>query len=217
MDASMPSTLRLLAVPLALAVFLLAVSSAHATPIGTAAVPLAFEEELEFEGEGEEGEFELEACEAAEEEVEEGELDEAAAAVICDEADDENGQKAGGSGSVAPEECLLRSVHGHAAADAAGNKLKLTIGYTTYEPVTATIEVGQGPSPIASLHRRLGRSGTLRVVKSLHGDEAPRRVVVRIAISDAPRYCGKYLSEKIPVSEAGGNPAARHARHPRGR
>lgn len=212
----MPSTLRLLAVPLALAALLLVTNSSHAAPIGPAAVPLVFEEELESEDEGggEEAEFELEACEAAEEEFEEDELDEEAVETACDE-EDEGGKKAPRSGSVAPEECLLRSAHGHAAADVNSNKLKLTIGYTTYEPVAATIEVGKGPAQIASLHRRLGRSGVLRVVKGLRGNDAPRRIVVRIAIPDSPRYCGKYLTEKISVTGAGGDLAPRHARHPR--
>ena len=180
----MPSKLQLLAVPLVLAVLLFAVSAAHAAPVGPSAAPLAFEEEFAAEEDGdEEGEDEFEEadCEEAEEEFEEGELSGTEVKEICDEAAAESRKKTAGPGSVAPEECILRSAHGEAATSGQGDKLKLTIGYTTYEPVAATIKIGH----LDAVHRHLGRSGVLRLVESLHGHDSPKQVSVRIDIASA--------------------------------
>ncbi|HKB51070.1 MAG TPA: hypothetical protein VKC63_06535 [Solirubrobacterales bacterium] len=183
----MPNKLQLLAVPLALTVFLLGVTTAQATPIDPTAAPLAFEEELEFEEEGEEEGAELEegSCEEAEEEFEEGELSGAEVKEICAEAKAREKKGTGGTGSIAPKECILRSAHAHAAIGADGKKLKLTISYTTYEPVASTIEVGKGSNHIATLHRHLGDSGILRIVEGLHGHDAPKRLTVGIDIPSA--------------------------------
>jgi hypothetical protein len=199
-------------VPLVLAALLLGMKSAQAAPPVPGFTPLAFEEEFEGEEESE-GEFELEACEIAEEEFEEGELGEAAVEVACDEAEDEGGKKAAAPSAFAPEECLLRSAHAQAVASPKHESLKLIVGYTTYEPVAATVEIGKGSARIGSVHRHLGRSGVLRIVKSLERDKAPSQIVVRIVISDAPRYCGKFQTQKIPVSGVGGDRAPRHKRH----
>jgi hypothetical protein len=167
-------------VPLVLAALLLGVKSAAAAAPIPGLTPLAFEDEFEGEEENE-GEFEVEACESAEEELEEDELSERPVEVACDELEDEGGKRAGGSKSVAPQECVLRSAHAHAVVVDESNKLKLTLGYTTYEPVGAKIEV----SHVASLQRHLGRSGVLRVVKRLREHQHLNRVVVRIRIPSA--------------------------------
>lgn len=197
----MPSKLQLLVLPLLLAVSLLAVSAAHAAPIGPAATPLAFEGEFDA-GEESEEEFEFEEgeCEEAEEEFEEGELSRAEVREICDEAEGKSGKTAKGSGSVAPEECILRSAHANASLLAHDSKLKLTLGYTAYEPVGAKIEVGYGSSHLASLQRHLGRSGVLRIIESLHGDNAPKQLAVRI---------------DIPSSKSAGCPSRRLVLFPR--
>lgn len=200
-------------VPLLLAVLLLGVKSAQAEPL-PAADPLAFEEEFEAE---EEGEFEADECEEAEEEFEEGELSGAEVKEYCDETEGKHGKGASGSGSPAPEECLLRSFHARAVAGPEGDELKLTVGYTTYEPADATVEIHGGADRIGSLHRQLGRSGVLRIVQNLGKDRPPHRIVVRIRIPGSPLFCGKFQTQKIPVSEVGSAAAARHARHPRGR
>jgi len=110
------------------------------------------------------------------------------------------GKRNSGSGSVAPQECLLRSAHTHAAVNAAGDKLKLTIGYTAYEPVGAKVEVRKGSDRIATKSLRLSRSGVLRIVKNLGEGKAPKQLVVRLAVPDSPGYCGKYETEKVRVS-----------------
>lgn len=220
----MPGKLPLLAV-LLLAGFLLTAGTAHAAQAGPTAVPLAFEEEFEGE-EGEEevegyeeledeeeGELEDETCGEAEVEFELGEIDEAEAEAICREAEEVEAKRAAG---VAPPECLLRSADARAVADPERGKLKLTVGYTTYEPVDAAVEVRAGSTRIAAIHRHLGRSGVLRLVKSVGKDPAPKRLVVQIRIPGSPPFCGKFQTQKIPVSGVGGDAAPRHARHSKG-
>ncbi len=188
-----------LAMLVVLAALLLAAEGrAHATthaPPST--IPLALEEDGEFE---EDGQYEEEACEAAEEELEEGDLGEAEVEAICNEANDEGGGRAAGTISAAREECLLRSAHARAVALTKRKRLKLTVGYTTFEPTRATIEIGGGSTQIGSFHRHLGRSGVLRIVKRLGRGPAPRRIVVRFRIAGAPGHCTRHQTARITVS-----------------
>jgi hypothetical protein len=201
----MANRLPVLFVLLLLSGLLLAAAGAQGASANPIAATSAFEEDFEsLEEELEEEESEEEAveaeCETAREEAGEGELGLAEADEICAEAAElGKGKKSAGSGSVAPEECLLKSAHAHAAVNAAGDKLKLTIGYTAYEPVGAKVEVRKGSSRIATKSLRLGRSGVLRIVKDLGKAEAPKRVVVRLAVPKSPGYCGKYETEKVAV------------------
>jgi hypothetical protein len=206
----MPNRLPVLFALLLLSGLLLAAAGAQGATAGPVASASVFEEEFEdLEGELEE-ESEEEAtegeCETAREEAAEGELGLAEADEICAEVTEagKRNKSAGkkknaASGSVAPEECLLRSAHAHAAVNATGDKLKLTIGYTTYEPLSAKVEVRKGSSRIATKSLRLGRSGVLRIVKNLGKAETPKRIVVRLAVPSSPGYCGKYETEKVPV------------------
>lgn len=183
----MPTRLPLLRLPilvvlLALSGLLLAGAAHAAQPIPRPTL-LAFEEEFAAEEEGEEGEvseFEAGACEEAEEEFDEGELDATEVKEICAEEAAERRKKAGGSGAPAPEECILRSAHGQ-ATPGNGDTLKLTIGYTTYEPVAASLKIGR----LGTVHRHLGRSGVLRLVEDLHGHESPNHLSVQIDIPSA--------------------------------
>lgn len=209
MGAPMPTRFPVLLVLLLLSGLLLAAAGAQgasAEPIATAS---ALEEEVEgFEDELEEEESEGEAiaaeCEAAREEAGEGELGPGEVDEICAEVAEadkrkKNAGKKAGSGSVAPPECLLRSTHAHAAVTGGGDKLKLTIGYTTYEPVGAKVEVRGGSGRIAAKSLRLGRSGVLRIVEDLGKAGAPKRLVIRFAVATSPDYCGKYETEKVTV------------------
>jgi hypothetical protein len=134
-------------------------AAAVETPLGDLPV-LAFEEEEELEAEAAAEEVE-EECEEVEEEVEEE----------CEEVESKAERAA-----LAREECVLRTARAHAALDRRGEKLKLTIGYTAYEPANAKIKVGH----IATLNRHLGRSGVLRIVKALRKGQHLKRLVVRI-------------------------------------
>jgi hypothetical protein len=179
----MPTRLSLLIVLLLLSALLLAAGAAHASAAAPATDALALEEpfEGESEEEDEEGEDE-EACDEAWVEFDLGEISEAEAEEICREVADER-RKRNARGSSAPEECVLRSAHANAAVSDKSNKLKLTLGYTAYEPVNATISVGH----IATLHRHLGRSGVLRLVKSLPENQHLKRLVVRIQLPSVRR------------------------------
>ncbi len=203
----MPNRLPVLFVLLLLSGLLLAAAGAQGASAEPAATAPAFEEEFEgleeeLEEESEEGALETE-CETAREEADEGELGLAEVDEICAEAAEAGKKKKAGkknAGSVAPEECLLRTANSHAVLNAAGDKLKLTIGYTAYKPVAAKVEVRKGSSRVATKSFRLGRSGVLRIVENLANAEAPKRLVIRLAVPNSPGFCGKYETEKVRVS-----------------
>jgi hypothetical protein len=177
----MPSTLRLLTVPLALAVLLLTVSTTHAAPPLPGFAPLALEDEFEEELEAaEEGKFVEGECEIAEEELEEGVLTPGDVEALCAEAE------AGTGAASSAGKCPLRSTNGHAAIK--GNKLKLTIGYTAFEPVNATIEVRNG-SIQGAYKRHLGHSGVLRFTKPLRGKKPKKRTEVHIKLMKGGAGC----------------------------
>jgi hypothetical protein len=184
MDALVPTRLPIFVVFLLLAGLLLAAGAAHGATTEPAGNPLPVEEPFEGgfeeEDEGEEGE-----CEEAEDEFEEGELTQAEVDEICEEEDEERRKKTKNAGpnAPAPEECVLRSAHASAITPGKGDKLKLTIGYTTYEPVAAELAIGR----LATLHRHLGHSGVIRIVENLHGDDAPKQLSVRIDIPSVKR------------------------------
>lgn len=201
----MPNRLPVLFALLLLSGLLLAAAGAQGATAGPVASNSTLEEdfeglesELEEESEGEAIEAE---CEAARDEAAEGELGLGEVEEICADvvAAGKRKKRGAGSSSVAPQECRLRSARAHAAVNAAGDQLKLTIGYTAYEPVGATVEVRKGSSRIATKSLRLGRSGVLRIVRGLGKAEAPKRVVVRLAVPNSPGYCSKYTTEKVPV------------------
>jgi hypothetical protein len=196
-------------VPLVLAGLLLAVKTAHAAPAGNAIVPLAFEEELE----GEEGEGELDeaACEVAEEGLEEGEFEAVEVEDICEEAEGGGKGKAAASGSVAPEECLVRSTHARVVVYASHNVVRLTLGYTTYEPTAATLDYrlvgGRGSLSMGTAKRQLGRSGVLRLSKGLSDSqmskvEAAAHFTVRLHGAQAPGSCRPFETERLTVQHA---------------
>lgn len=214
----MPNKLQLLVIPLVLAPLLFAESAAHAAPATPNITPLAFEEEFaadEEEGEEDDGELDEGACEEAEEEFEEGELSGAEVKEICDEETEER-RKAANPGSVAPEECILRSAHASAVTDADSNKLKLTVGYTTYEPTSATLDYslvgGKGSLHMKTAKRQLGRSGVIRLTTALADPEmdkadAARRFVVKLHVTGSPGSCRRFETEQLSVKRASGSQA----------
>ncbi len=176
--------------PLLLSALLLGVSSAQATTPESEPAPLAFEEEFEPEEEGEgEGERAEEECENAQEEFEEGELSKAEAGEICKEAREAAKEAAAASGA---DECPIHSATAHSSIH--NTRLKLTIGYTTISPVTATIEL-RGPIK-DSFKRHLSKSGVLRFTESSpkqHGRlvvqiklPSPTALTTRPSCSDSP-------------------------------
>lgn len=176
--------------PLILAALLLGVKSSQAAP-SSPVVPIAFEDE-EFEL-GDELEFEEAECEIAEEELEAGELGEAAVEAICAEVEAGSTATDAGPSSGAAGKCPLRSAHARAVVR--HGRLKLTIGYTTNKSTGATIEVRSAKRRIASVHRKLGRSGVIRISRPV-GKKRLKRVVVRFK---APS-CGRFQTKPAKVS-----------------
>ncbi|HSS03872.1 MAG TPA: hypothetical protein VLK89_01625 [Solirubrobacterales bacterium] len=196
-------------VPLVLAMLLMVVNSAHALPPVSVSAPA--EQEEEFEGE-EEGEFDEEACEVAEEEFEEGFLDEKAVEKACEEGEDRD--KVAGHSSIAPAECLLRSAHARLVTSDLNESARLTIGYTTYEPTTATIDYGlsggKGTLHLGAAKRHLGRSGVIRLSKALSNSEmakldAAGHFTVRLHVAEAPARCRRFETEQLTVRSASGH------------
>jgi hypothetical protein len=75
----------------------------------------------------------------------------------------------------------------------------VTIGYTTYEPAGAKIEIRKGSTRIASVRRRLGRSGVLRITKKLSKRQRGKQITVRVRVPSAPRSCARYETHKLAV------------------
>lgn len=175
-------------VPLVLAGLLLTVKSAQAEPLS---VPVALDADVEeiFEAEIEEV-SELapeEACIEAEEAFEVEELAEIEMEEICEEEQPERGPRGEATnGDAAAEECALRSASANAVTK--NDKLKLTIGYTTTEPVNAKVEIKQGGVKLASLSRHLGRSGVLRHTEKL-GENEDGKLTVRLKLASGAAGC----------------------------
>jgi hypothetical protein len=122
------------------------------------------------EATAEDGEELEEECVVVEEEFVDGELQE-----FCAEEDESEA-------ASSAEKCFLRSAHAHSATKR--DKLKVTVGYTTYDPANARIEIRQGATRIGNFNRHLGKSGVLRFTSKL---DEPRRAGVSIRISPAEK------------------------------
>lgn len=83
-------------------------------------------------------------------------------------------------------DCPLRSTHAHAVSY--NERLKVTIGYTTYRPTAATIQVGRGSTGLGTFRRQLSRSGVLRFTGKL-GKRHGKKLVVSVRVPSAGRYC----------------------------
>jgi hypothetical protein len=145
------------AVPLTVLLILGATRATHAhgegeAPAISAEAELQLgEEEIEVEGECVEG-AEPETGEEAEE--------------ACDEEESE---------TSSADRCPLRSASAHAATT--HTKLKITIGYTTYQPTPARVQIRN--SHLETYKRHLGKSGVLRFTEKL-AKTASAKVVVSI-------------------------------------
>lgn len=157
-------------VPLALAGGLLAVKTAHSQ------TPASGPAHLAFEADEEDATFEGEECLVAEEEWEAGTIGEAELEAICAEGTE--------PAEPAAARCPIRSANAHASLR--GKQLKLTIGYTAARPTAAMIEVRSGNKRLATVHRRLGRSGVVRIVRKV-GKQRPNRVTVSLKAANCSR------------------------------
>jgi hypothetical protein len=194
--------------PLILTALLWGSKAAHANT-DPAPAQLAPDEEFEAGGAGD---FEEGECEEAEFEFEEGEIAEAEFERACEEeADDKDGKRATGTDLAAPEECLLRSANARLVAYDSHNDVRLTVGYTTYEPVAATIDYrladDKGSLHLGTAKRHLGRSGVIRLSKALADPkmdkvEAAGLAIVRLHIAGSPSSCRRFETEQLNVKRA---------------
>lgn len=179
------------AVPLLLLAILGASRPAHASTevevIAAGSEPAAqSSEEVEWEGE---------CVEAGEEELEE----EAGECEAEAEAEDT---------SFAPaEDCYLRTAHARVVAYPTRNRMRLTLGYTTFEPARATVEYRAPNDRLGAVTRNLGRSGVVRLSKHLDGQQMERlrnahRFTVTVHVAEAPSACQRLETEQLQVAHS---------------
>ncbi len=178
--------LALLAV-LAIAQPAAALADAEATGLPLELAIQTGEEEDETESEGECAESENEEVEEAEEEC---------------EAEAEN------AGFSPADDCYLRTAQAHVVAYPDRKIMRLTLGYTTYTPATATVEFGAEKDPhLGSVQRQLGRSGVLRLSKHLAGGqmtkvESSGRFTVTVHVPEAPQACQRFEIQQLQVAQS---------------
>ncbi len=142
--------------------------------------------EVEWEGECIEG-GEEEEEEELEEEVEECEA----------EAEDTSFSPA--------EDCYLRTASARVVAYPSRNKMRLTLGYTTFEPARAKVEYrAANGHRLGTATRNLGRSGLVRLSKHLGSKEMERlrdahRFMVTVHVAEAPSDCQRFETEQLQV------------------
>jgi hypothetical protein len=185
-----------LLLPLALLFLLTAAQPSHAfADIEVAGLPPESalqigdeEDETEVEVEGECAEDEDEAVKSSEEAEEECEAEDA--------------------GVSRAEDCYLRTATAHVVAFPGRNLMRLTLGYTTYTPAAATVEYGANKDPrLGTVHRRLGRSGVLRLSKHLADGpmakvETSGRFTVTIHVPEAPQACEAFEVQRLRVAQS---------------
>jgi hypothetical protein len=183
-----------LALPLALLAILAASQSAYA--LGDAeelASPPDFGASL-----AEEIEFEDECAASDEDEDAEG----------AEEADEECEAEADDASFSPAEDCYLRTARARVVAFPDRNTMRLTLGYTTYAPASATVEYGATRDPrLGTVHRRLGRSGVVRLSKHLGSREmaqlqASRRFTVTVHVPEAASGCQRFEVQRLQVERS---------------
>lgn len=106
------------------------------------------------------------------------------------------------------DECYLRTATARVVAYPQREMIRLTLGYTTYTPATATVEYGAKKDPhLGTVHRRLGRSGVLRLSKHLAGKQMAKvetsgRFTVTVHVPEAPRACQRFEVQQLQVAQS---------------
>lgn len=173
-------------VPLVLLVILGLTQSTQAA-VEIEVPPAPFESTAEI---SEEGEVEEECSEGSEEDEE------------TSEDEEECEAEAEGSGPVSAEDCLLRTAHARVVAFPAHNRVRLTLGYTTYAPAQAMVEYRAKHDRLGAVTRHLGHSGVIRISQHLSDREMGRvsgsgRFTVTVHVSNAPDACQRFESEQF--------------------
>jgi hypothetical protein len=179
--------------PLALLALLVVAQPANASAdVEAAGLPL----ELAIQPGEEEDEGEVEG-ECAESEGEDAE-----------EADEECEAEAEDAGFSPADDCYLRTATARVVAYPGREMMRLTLGYTTYAPAAATIEYGAKKDPhLGAVHRRLGRSGVLRLSKHLTDREMTKvetsgRFTVTVHVPEAPQACQHFEVQQLRVAQS---------------
>jgi hypothetical protein len=139
-------------------------------------------EEVEWEGE----------CVEGDDEELEGEVEECEA-----EAEDTSFSPA--------EDCYLRTARARVVAYPSRNRMRLTLGYTTFEPARATVEYrAANGHRLGTATRNLGRSGVVRLSKHLgskemEGLQNAHRFMVTVHVAEAPSDCQRLETEQLQV------------------
>jgi hypothetical protein len=105
------------------------------------------------------------------------------------------------------EDCYLRTARARVVAYPARNTMRLTLGYTTYSPVQATVEYSAKHDRLGAVTRKLGRSGVVRLSKHL-GDremgrvQGSRRFTVTVHVPEAPSGCRRFEIQQLQVERS---------------
>jgi hypothetical protein len=151
------------------------------------------------------------AIQLSEEEAEsEGECAEAedVEAEGVEEAEEECEAEAEDAGFSPAEDCYLRTATARVVAYPDRKMMRLTLGYTTYTPATATVEYGAKKDPhLGTVQRQLGRSGVLRLSKHLASGEMTKvetsgRFTVTVHVPEAPRACQRFEVQQLQVAQS---------------
>jgi hypothetical protein len=180
--------------PLLLLAILVASQAAHAVAdTEDPSLPLSIAIQMSEE----EDETEGECAESEDEEAEDSE-----------ETEEECEAEAEDAGFSPADDCYLRTATARVVAYPDREMMRLTLGYTTYTPAAATVEFGAKKDPhLGTVHRRLGRSGVLRLSKHLAGGqmtklESSGRFTVTVHVPEAPRACQRFEVQQLQVAQS---------------
>ncbi len=135
----------------------------------------------------------------------EGEDEEAEGSEEAEEGCEAEAEDAGFSPA---DDCYLRTATARVVAYPDREMMRLTLGYTTYTPAAATVEFGAKKDPhLGTVHRRLGRSGVLRLSKHLAGKQMTKvedsgRFTVTVHVPEAPRACQPFEVQQLQVAQS---------------
>jgi hypothetical protein len=125
----------------------------------------------------------------------------------AEEAEEECEAEAEDTSFSPAEDCYLRTARARVVAYPTRNTMRLTLGYTTYEPAQATVEYSAKHNRLGAATRKLGRSGVVRLSKHL-GDremgqvQGSRQFTVTVHVPDAPPGCKRFETEQLRVERS---------------
>jgi hypothetical protein len=113
-----------------------------------------------------------------------------------------------------PPECLLHTAEAQVTASAAHGVVQLTIRYTSYTPISVSVNYwlkgSKGSLQLGETKRHFGRKGVFH--EEAHLSEhamskvlAARTFVVELGIPAAPSYCAKYSTQRLSAKHVTGS------------